>query len=458
MKNIFKLMGGAMIVALAFTACSPEEFEGPNQAGLPKAADYESNVHVDVDQSTNIATFSFDAVNGVTPVWILDGSIYNSDYTFNKYYRKAGDYSVDFKVKNANGISDGMLTKTFHIDKTKMNGFGGYVYDTDFNLWKKANVGTPAFYYAPGWSQISNPTYTFNNGDFTVQLPEATTDRWQAQMLIPTDINTSSASNYDFSVILTSKKGTKGVMVKLVDPNDDNIYYCAEEVSLDAGEPKCFYMSNMPGLDINNLKFVFDFGGNAANDEINIESIVFKNHADDDGTVVPEKPTEQEPIWASENSEENLWYNCTFNNSYYYAPNWSQIADPTVRVNDHEYSFALPTATSDQWQAQVFFNTDIATDATTPYDFSITLNSSTDIKNVTVKLCQSDENGVSHGDNYYFVKQVNLSADSDTKVWVANTLPAIGDMHAVSLVLDFGGNPDNTNIKVSKIIMQKHRN
>ena len=34
-------------------------------------------------------------------------------------------------------------------------------------------------------------------------------------------------------------------------------------------------------------EIVFDFGGNAADDEIMIESLVLKDHANDDGTVVP---------------------------------------------------------------------------------------------------------------------------------------------------------------------------
>ncbi len=35
------------------------------------------------------------------------------------------------------------------------------------------------------------------------------------------------------------------------------------------------------------MKVVFDFGGNQADDEIMIESLVLKDHANDDGTVVP---------------------------------------------------------------------------------------------------------------------------------------------------------------------------
>ena len=51
-------------------------------------------------------------------------------------YKRQGSYTVECKVKNANGISDGSITKTFEIEKTIMNGFGGFVEDSEFNMFK----------------------------------------------------------------------------------------------------------------------------------------------------------------------------------------------------------------------------------------------------------------------------------------------------------------------------------
>ena len=45
---------------------------------------------------------------------------------------KKGSYTVECKVKNANGISDGSITKTFEIEKTIMNGL--------VVLWKIVNL------------------------------------------------------------------------------------------------------------------------------------------------------------------------------------------------------------------------------------------------------------------------------------------------------------------------------
>lgn len=463
MKTIFNKTAIAALSALVLTACTPESFDSPCEADIPISSDYEDNMHVSVDQETNTATFSFDAVEGVTPVWIIDGSTYSSEFSVSKYYRKAGEYSVQMKVKNANGISDGILTKTFTIDKTKMSGFGGFVYESDYNLWTKATIGDIWFYYAPGWSKIADPAYTYNNGTYTINLPQATTDQWQAQMHMPTDISTTAEKSYDFSVILTSQEGHNGVTVKLTDASNDDNYFCADKVTLEAGEPKCYYFSDVQGIDAASLKLVFDFGGNAAGDVINVENIVFKDHANDDGTEVPAKETETEPAWVDENSAANLWHNSSQKDFwFYYAPDWNQIGDPKVAEEDGVYSISLPTATYQQWQAQVHITTDISTDATTPYDFCVTLNSNTDIANATVKLVETDETAEDgtekkHDGNSYFVKNLALTADTNTKVWAKSALPAEGACHQLKLVLDFGGNPANTVVKVSKIIMQKHQ-
>lgn len=76
-----------------------------------------------------------------------------------------------------------------------MNGFGGFVEDSEFNMFKGLalpnNPGNnddpshnPAFWYAPGWNMIAAPNCSLQKGCYTVKLPQATTDRWQAQMAL----------------------------------------------------------------------------------------------------------------------------------------------------------------------------------------------------------------------------------------------------------------------------------
>lgn len=176
---------------------------------------------ITVDQATNYATFSFNAP-GVYPVWIIDGKSYSTSQSFTRYYRKAGEYSVEVKIGNANGISQGALTKTFTVDHTIMNGFAGFVYDQEANLWLGATKNDPSFYYAPGWAQIADPSYSFDGDAYTLSLPEATTDKWQAQMHIGTDICLNEGEGYDGSFIFTSTKDMNGVTLKIHPQGDDD--------------------------------------------------------------------------------------------------------------------------------------------------------------------------------------------------------------------------------------------
>lgn len=449
LKNIMLLA----VLAAGSASCSQEEYPKPNQELIPVAAEYESDIMVEVDQETNYVYFSFNG-KGVMPVWIIDGQ-YSTSMSLSRYYRKAGDYSVEVKIANANGISDGSVIKEFHIDKTKMNGFGGFVYDSEYNMWKNGTIQNPAFYYAPGWSQIADPSWSVEGTGYKVPLPSATTDQWQAQMLISTDMSSTSESTYDFSVILTSNTDHPGVTVKLTQDGDDGNFFFEEKVSLVAGEPKCFWKSDMPGIDAPSLKMVFDFGGNADNTEITVEDIVFKNHADDDGTVIPEEPQEPEvpePDWVAVDSPENLWNGAEYEISQYYAPGWSPLPNPEVKVEGYSFSMTFPSATFEQWQNQfTLISGNVSATAASAYDFRVEFTSNADIPKATVKIAQSDNDDV-----FIFTETVSILANETTVFKAVNKAGA--DITSAKIVFDFGGNPDNTNIVISNIILQEHKN
>lgn len=618
MKKIYNYIGGLLLMlALAFSACSPDDFFKPSEAGIPLASDYDSAIEIQVDQETNQVTFNLNS-KGCMPVWMIDGKSFSTVNGMKKIYTVAGDYTVDVKIANANGMSDGTLTKTFHInnsivdftkyitfmggtdskewriakdeaghlgcgesgtdglgwysavanekasmglyddiltfDKDKNytynpgdggtvlvnkgvsyfsefnpnddndfmatveeqkatfdftvvgtdlyvtfpsktlfpyiandqtyenprykvlnmdpkrmelvadNGeiawhyiltsetkteFTGFKYDSDCNLWKSAIVDDPVFWYAPGWNQIADPVYTHNGSIYKVTLPEATTDTWQAQMKLTSDVGTNAVTNYDFSVVLNSSKNHGNVTIKLVDASDDNNYFFTETVSLTAYEDYVFYMSDMPGLDMNSVMLVLDFGGNEADTEMMIKNIVLKEHSCDDGTVLPVEEPEEDVTWLEEGLS-NMWrQSVILENFFYYAPNWSQIDNPELVVDNYKYKITLPTATVEQWQAQVAFKTNMSTVSTTSYDFRCILNSSQDIKGVTVKLVLEGDDDV-----FYFVERVDLKAYEDYTLKKVN-MPGI-DMDKVNLFFDFGGNPANTEIMVSGIVMQEH--
>lgn len=459
MNKISKYFGMAIMAALSLTACSPEDYDSPNGAAIPEASAYEANVEVTVDQETNYATFHFKEAAGITPVWIIDGVSYSGDFTTRKYYRKAGTYTVECKVKNANGISKGAIERQFTIDKTVMNGFAGFNPQFEHNLWTTASLNAYCNYYNPdeNWGAEEPNGFPFTQSDrnFTVTLPKKSYQQWQAQFFIDTDINISSASTYDFSLILTSSKDQPSATVKLCEMNGGGILFNKDGIELTAGEPLCIWGSELAGFDSpNNLQLVLDFGGSDAGTEVVIEDIVIKDHQYDDGTVLPDMSV-TEPVWVDINSAENIWNSITTESyTYFYAhgDSWEQYPDPAVIKADGVYTLSLPMASNQQWQAQFAIITDLACDdPEQEYDFCVTVESNNDIAGVTFKLTEIDNDN-----NYFFEERMDLVAGVDNKFWVKQVKAKEGAMKAIKMVFDFGGNPANTELKIKKFIFQKH--
>ena len=364
---------------------------------------------------------------------------------------KSADLVID------NGEIAWHFTITSGAAEVKFNGFN---YNHEANLWKPVDAEgahSYSFFYAPGWTQIADPEVSCAGGKYTFSLPSATSEQWQAQcFIIPTtDLPLSAATNYDFSCILNSSTDIKKVTLKLTDTTNDGNFLFTENVNLTAFEDYVFYLSDLPGIDAATVKMVFDFGGNPDNTEVSVSNIVLKDHAIDDGTVLPSVP--EDPVAGPEeykyDSEANLWKaaDAAHSYSFYYAPSWSQLPNPEVENNGNEYLLKLPSATFAQWQAQFFIIPDnpVALESSKSYDFSVVLNSTTDIRAVTLKLT---ENG--NDDNFLFTENVNLTAFEDY-IFDLSDLPGI-DAAAVKMVFDFGGNPDNTEVTIKRIVLKDH--
>ena len=364
---------------------------------------------------------------------------------------KSADLVID------NGEIAWHFTITSGAAEVKFNGFN---YNHEANLWKPVDAEgahSYSFFYAPGWTQIADPEVSCAGGKYTFSLPSATSEQWQAQcFIIPTtDLPLSAATNYDFSCILNSSTDIKKVTLKLTDTANDGNFLFTENVNLTAFEDYVFYLSDLPGIDAAAVKMVFDFGGNPDNTEVSVSNIVLKDHAIDDGTVLPSVP--EEPVAGPEeykyDSEANLWKaaDAAHSYSFFYAPSWSQIPNPEVENNGNEYLLKLPSATFAQWQAQFHIIPDnpVALESSKSYDFSVVLNSTTDIRAVTLKLT---ENG--NDDNFLFTENVNLTAFEDY-IFDLSDLPGI-DAAAVKMVFDFGGNPDNTEVTIKRIVLKDH--
>lgn len=156
-------------------------------------------------------------------------------------------------------------------------------------------------------------------------------------------------------------------------------------------------------------------------------------------------------VWVDVNSADNLWYGVSFTPSFWYAPDWSQISDPTLTIDGTEYTLSFPTATTDQWQNQFTLITDnLTTTASENYDFRVTMNSSNNITGVTVKLAQNDNDNT-----FIFTERIDLVAGEDVDLELFDLAGV--DITKAKLVFDFGGNPANTTVSIKDIILQEHQ-
>ena len=338
--------------------------------------------------------------------------------------------------------------------------FAGFDANSDYNMWKGI---TPSmeFWYAPGWTQIDDPGFVDAGNDYTIELPQATTDQWQAQVKFHTDLTTSASSNYDFSAIFNSDKDLNGATVKLVLDGDDGVFYFTDRIDLKAGEDYIFWKSNMPGIDMSKVMLVLDFGGCQENTVVNVSNIVLKDHANDDGTVLPEVdpviPDEPVMDWDYDSSA-NLWKNVDNGTlfdafGYWFADNgWSALpTQPEATHQDDLYEITLPEGMGgSQWQGQFHIDTKLTASAEKTYNFCLVMEADQDCPGVTFKL--TDE-----GHTNFFIEERNdLKADEAFILKREGvTLKENKDANAIRLFFDFGGSPAGTHVKISKIYFEE---
>ena len=345
----------------------------------------------------------------------------------------------------------------------------GFDANSNFNMWKGITP-TMEFWYAPGWNQIADPDFKDAGNDYTITLPEATTDQWQAQVKFHTDLTTSAANNYDFSAVFNSDKDMNGATVKLVLDGDDGVFYFTDRIDLKAGQDYIFWKSDMPGIDMPKVMLVLDFGGCQAGTTVNVSNIVLKNHADNDGTVPPsnngdnpDNPDGPTMDW-DVNSSANLWAPVESGEAFisvtpWFADNgWGQIGDPTWKHENGAWSLTIPEGMGgSQWQGQFPINTTLTASLSKKYNFYLVLEADQDCNGVTIKLTETDDaDGTKHDGNFFFADRHDVKADVPF-IYKAEGVSLIqNDAHALSLFFDFGGSPIGTNIKISNIYFEEN--
>ena len=423
----------------------------------------------DVDAQT--ASYKFD-VDGENIVLILPANTQfpyiSSDAQF------ANPKFTVLKLTNNEMIllyeGDGITWRfVFTSKEEEAPAFGGFKADSDFNLWKGATF-TNDFYYAHGDGWEANPTpigfETVADNKYKVTLPCESNMQWQAQVKFFTNITSSSANNYDFSAIFTPTNDIKGATVKLVlhgGGDNDNIFYFADRIDLSAGDSYVFWKSDMPGIDMDHVDLVLDFGGAPAGTEVEIKNIVFKNHADDDGTVLPGVDDTPKVDWVAVDSPENLGagFNTAGTMNFWWADGgWSQVADPGFSYADGVYTITAVENGGSEWQGQCSI-TGVALNIEEgqAYDVRVKIVASDELGRVTLKvnkdpdvqndpntLCYKGDFKLEEGEN--FLEMVGVVAKNGSD-------PISFDQ--AKFILDFGGAPAGFEAKVSNIIIQKHK-
>ena len=341
--------------------------------------------------------------------------------------------------------------------------FEGFDANSDFNIWKNATIEM-GYYYAPNWAQIADPVMTKDGGSYLFALPEATFDRWQCQVAFNTDVAVNASTNYDFSVVLNSSKDVRA-MVKLTQRDDDGNFFFADEVDLKAGEDFVFWKSNMPGIDAPQMKLVLDFGGNQAGTDVEVRNIVLKDHANDDGTVLPDvnpdgpdNPDQPTLDW-DYNSASNLWKAVDDGSlfdafGYYFAAgsDWHPIDYTEATHNGDTYDLTLPAENGEnQWQAQFHIDTKLTASAAKNYNFYFVMEADNDCPQVTVKLTDAGDT------NFFCEGRHDVKADEPFIFKLTGaTLKEGKDADAIRLFFDFGGSPGGTHVKISKIYFEEN--
>lgn len=309
------------------------------------------------------------------------------------------------------------------------------------NLLAGVTYDDVSVYYAhtASWEQLPDFTHSYANGVHSISLPTATDSQWQAQYTLNNlGVATSADKTYDIRVKINSTTSFNGVTVKFVSQTDDNVYLTADVHEVTAFEDKVIELVNLPGVDISNLKIVYDFGKCPDNTDITISDVILQEH----------QASADELTWDA-TAADNLWTEGLYPNSFYYAPGWAQIDNPKITANGRSYTVSLPSATSDQWQAQVTTETSIATSASEKYDFQVILTPNKNVPGATIKLTQ-----VGNDEAFYTADRHDLTA---YEPYAFRMVGMAGlDIDKIKLVLDFGGCSDGTEVEVSDIILRKH--
>ena len=418
-------------------------------------ADY--NVNVDAQTTTYSFEFRGNDLYLVFPEHTLFPYIDNDDF-----WAKPALHVLNITRESMELVHDnGSIAWHFLLtSKAAAYVFKGFNYTADSNLWKPADAeggSTVSYYYAPGWSPIADPSMERSGSEYTWVLPTATAERWQAQIfIVPTaNISLSADKTYDFSAILNSNVNiTAKVKVHRMDENgsdaDNGVVLLDYDLPLKAGEQTIFYATDIAGIVANNIRIVLDFGGNPDNTVVSIDRITLKDHAIDDGTILPgEEPGGDTPV--AYTYGDNLLGELSLKETWFSPADWSGGLDPGASFEGGVLKLTVPAGVGgSEWQGQVKLVAPVPADPEKEYAFFAEIESS-ESGVCTVKVADANDDSA-HA--FFYDNNVALAA-FDNVAYKNEPVKPDQAYEAVMVIFDFGRLPAGTQITVKNIDLRE---
>ena len=472
MKNILKNIAGALMMMLAFAACTSDEFDGANENGIPtlEGIDYT----VSVDQNTNVVTFKLNTP-GIYPIWNIEGSpaAKSTVNGFQKKYIFKGTYAYTLKVGNKNGVSDGQISGTFTVDTTRYDFSKTIAVLTDngkkeWRIYAAAKghlaCGPEGTEGTAWWSAgpqekaaegIYDDRITFSNtNDYTY---DAGADGLTFCNKGVTTLGVTGAGA-DYSIQAAGRFDTKTSAKYALGYDDANK---VETITFPAKTlfPYIGHDSQMTGeytcrilkIDSKYMELALDLPGI-------VWRFTFINGED----PAPTNDFDPDKVnWAGVSDALNLGkdFNTAGKMVFWWSDaGWAQIADPTFSFENGVYTITADNATAARWQAQCSIqHVGLSLEAGEAYDVSMTINVNQAFENACIKICDQSDNPV-----LVLSDPTSLRAGDNVLRW-AKRYPKDGDGKGndaaaadVKVMVDLGTCPAGLVTKVSNIIIQKH--
>ena len=460
MRSQLCIMHYALCISAAtllMTACSPESFDSPDQSGIPSIQNVDINI--DLDQSVNQATFTVANMPKQTyPIWLINGTQYSTLNPAVWSNSKAGTYSVELRLGNYNGFSQGSVSKSFTFDNSQVD-YTAY-YNRISRTWRinyavagHMGCGEPGSDGSNWWSAapgdkkdwgVYDDRITFDGGSYTYNPGEGGTMYVNTGCSLFAEYNTNDGQDFMVPVdeqttnFMFDSEGDK-IVLRL----DGDSYFPYISSDAQFANP-VFTVSKLT-----NSEMVLLYEGDGIT-----WRFVFTSKEDDGGG---EGGGDQPVVPAYDfNDPGNMLKDATWELFRYYAHGdaWEgyNVEDMTY-TNDGNKKFVvtLPYESNQRWQAQFQLQNlgGVSTSADKTYDFSIKLKASQDLNSATVKFTDAADDT-----NFYFDEVIPLEGGTEY-VLVKSEMPG-KDIALMHLVFDFGGCQAGTEVEITDMCFKEH--